>query len=70
MISYRDPIRIKARKVVQSLLAIFVESEPWRQDSRTTQSAVKFMDDQIKRYEDQLQAAENSSRISRSSTSA
>lgn len=57
-ISYRDPDPTQARKVVQSLLSIFVESSLGnkRQD---TQSAVKFLDDQIKRYEDSLQATEN-----------
>ncbi len=58
VISYRDPDPELARKVVQSLLAIFVESSlgDKRQDSR---SAVKFLDDQIKHYETSLQAAED-----------
>jgi polysaccharide chain length determinant protein (PEP-CTERM system associated) len=58
VISYRDPSPERARKVVQSLLAIFVESSlgDKRQDSRT---AVKFVDQQIQRYEESLQAAEN-----------
>jgi len=58
LISYRDPEPARARKVVQSLLGIFVESSlgDKRQD---TQSAVRFLDDQIKRYEATLQAAEN-----------
>src|SRR5689334_21676087 len=49
VISYRDPEPARARKVVQSLLTIFVESSlgDKRQD---TQSAVRFLDDQIKRY--------------------
>jgi len=47
-----------AKKVVQSLLTIFVESSlgDKRQDSRT---AVQFLDDQIKRYEQTLKAAED-----------
>ena len=58
VISYRDPDGAKARRVVQSLLTIFVESSLGnkRQD---TQAAVKFLDDQIKRYEDNLRASEN-----------
>jgi len=57
-ISYRDPEPEKARKVVQSILTIFVESSVGddRQDSR---SAVRFLDDQIKVYEKVLLAAEN-----------
>jgi polysaccharide chain length determinant protein (PEP-CTERM system associated) len=57
VISYRDPEPSRARKIVQSLLTIFVESSlgDKRQD---TQSAVKFLDEQIKRYEATLQAAE------------
>jgi len=58
VISYRDPDPGRARKVVQSLLSIFVESSlgDKRQD---TQAAVKFLDEQIKRYEQNLQATEN-----------
>ncbi len=58
VISYRDTSPERATKVVQSLLAIFVESSlgDKRQDSRT---AVKFIDEQIKRYVDTLQASEN-----------
>ena len=57
VISYRDPSPERARKVVQSLMSIFVESSlgDKRQDSR---SAMKFVDDQIKRYVESLQAAE------------
>jgi polysaccharide chain length determinant protein (PEP-CTERM system associated) len=57
-ISFRDPQPEKARKVVQSMLTIFVESSVGdeRQDSR---AAVRFLDDQIKTYEKALQAAEN-----------
>jgi polysaccharide chain length determinant protein (PEP-CTERM system associated) len=58
VISYRDPAPEVAKKVVQSLLTIFVESSlgDKRQDSRT---AVQFLDDQIKRYEQTLKAAED-----------
>ena len=58
VISYRDPSPERAKKVVQSLLTIFVESSlgDKRQDSRT---AVKFIDEQIKRYVETLQASEN-----------
>ena len=57
-IAYRDPNPDQAKRVVQSLLNIFVESSlgDKRQD---TQTAVKFLDEQIKRYEDALRAAEN-----------
>jgi polysaccharide chain length determinant protein (PEP-CTERM system associated) len=58
VISYRDPDPGRARKAVQSLLSIFVESSlgDKRQD---TQVAVKFLDEQIKRYEENLQATES-----------
>lgn len=58
VISYRDANPNQAKKVVQSLLTIFVESSlgDKRQD---TQTAVKFLDDQIKNYEQNLQTAEN-----------
>jgi polysaccharide chain length determinant protein (PEP-CTERM system associated) len=57
-ISYLDTEPEQARKTVQSLLTIFVESSlgDKRQDSR---AAVRFIDDQIKHYERTLQAAEN-----------
>lgn len=58
VISYRDSNPEQAKKVVQSLLSIFVESSlgDKRQD---TQTAVKFLDDQIKNYERNLESAEN-----------
>jgi polysaccharide chain length determinant protein (PEP-CTERM system associated) len=57
-ISYLDTEPEQARRTVQSLLTIFVESSlgDKRQDSR---AAVRFIDDQIKHYERTLQAAEN-----------
>jgi len=57
-ITYRDSNPEQARKVVQSLLTIFVESSlgDKRQDTR---AAMRFVDDQIKQYEDNLKAAEN-----------
>jgi polysaccharide chain length determinant protein (PEP-CTERM system associated) len=58
VISYRDSSPPRAQKVVQSLLTIFVESSlgDKRQD---TQTAVKFLDDQIRNYERNLESAEN-----------
>ena len=58
ILSYRDENPNQAKKVVQSLLTIFVESSlgDKRQD---TQTAVRFLDDQIRNYEKTLQAAEN-----------
>ena len=58
VISYRDTKPQQAKDVVQSLLTIFVESNlsDKRQDTR---GAVKFLDEQIKRYEQTLQLAEN-----------
>jgi polysaccharide chain length determinant protein (PEP-CTERM system associated) len=58
ILSYRDANPIQAKKVVQSLLTIFVESSlgDKRQD---TQTAVKFLDDQIRSYQKNLQAAED-----------
>ncbi len=58
VISYRDSDPNRAKKVVQSLLQIFVDSSlgDKRQD---TQTAVKFLDDQIKTYQKNLDATEN-----------
>jgi polysaccharide chain length determinant protein (PEP-CTERM system associated) len=56
-ISYRNTNPERARRVVQSLLSIFIEQSlgDKRQDSRL---AVKFVDEQIRHYEDNLKAAE------------
>ena len=58
VISYRDPNPEQAKKVVQSLVSIFIESSlgDKRQDTRT---AMKFVDEQIKLYEANLQTAES-----------
>ena len=58
IISYRDAKPQQAKNVVQSILTIFVESSlnDKRQDTR---GAVKFLDEQIKRYEQSLQLAES-----------
>lgn len=57
-ITYRDTNPEQSRKVVQSLVTIFVESSlgDKRED---TVNAVKFVDEQIKRYEAGLRAAED-----------
>ena len=58
VISYRNPSPERARNVVQSLLTIFVESSLG--DKRLdTRSAMKFVDEQTKAYEENLQAAED-----------
>jgi polysaccharide chain length determinant protein (PEP-CTERM system associated) len=57
-ISYRDTTPAQAQRVVQSLLAIFVESGMGnkRNDS---QEAVRFINEQITAYEQRLTEAEN-----------
>jgi polysaccharide chain length determinant protein (PEP-CTERM system associated) len=58
VVSYRDPNPERARRIVQSLVTIFIESSVGdkRQDSRT---AVTFVDEQIKVYENNLKVAED-----------
>ncbi len=57
VLSYRDPSPDQAKRVVQSLVSIFVESSlgDSRKDSVT---AKKFLDEQIKSYESKLEEAE------------
>jgi len=57
VLSYRDPSPDQAKRVVQSLVSIFVESSlgDSRKDSVT---AKKFLDEQIKGYESKLEEAE------------
>lgn len=57
-ISFRDPDPGKAQRVVQALVSIFVESSlgDKRQD---TDSARKFLEEQIRNYEKKLEVAEN-----------
>jgi polysaccharide chain length determinant protein (PEP-CTERM system associated) len=57
-ISYRHPDRAKARKVVESLLSIFVESG-LGDKRRDSEAARSFIEDQIAIYERRLQEAEN-----------
>jgi polysaccharide chain length determinant protein (PEP-CTERM system associated) len=57
-INFRDASPEQARKVVQSLVTIFVESSLGEKREDTV-NAVKFIDDQIKRYEAGLKAAED-----------
>jgi polysaccharide chain length determinant protein (PEP-CTERM system associated) len=57
-LSYRDPEPEKAKRVVQSLVSIFVESSlgDKRKDSN---SAKQFIEEQLKAYEKKLEEAEN-----------
>jgi polysaccharide chain length determinant protein (PEP-CTERM system associated) len=57
ILSYRDPEPEKAKRVVQSLVSIFIESSlgDKRKDSS---SAKQFIDEQVKVYEKKLEEAE------------
>lgn len=57
-IVYRDVDPEKAKRVVQSLVSIFVESS-LGDTRKDTDSARKFIDEQIRLYEKKLEAAEN-----------
>ena len=58
VISYRDANPEQAKKVVQALLTIFVESSLG--DKRVdTRAAVKFVDEQVRQYEQTLKATED-----------
>ena len=57
-IGYRDPNPAQARRVVQSLLSIFVESG-LSEKGNDTGRAQRFIEDQIKAYAQRLTEAEN-----------
>src|SRR5262245_2160712 len=57
-LAYRNPDPELARKVVQNLVALFVESGLGGK-RRDTEDARKFIDEQIKQYEQKLIDAEN-----------
>lgn len=57
-ISYRDPDPAQARRVVQSLLSIFVD-QGLSDKSNDTGRAKRFIEDQIKAYAQRLTEAEN-----------
>ena len=56
-LAFRDPEPEKAKRVVQSLVSIFVESG-LGEKRKDSDSARKFIDDQIRSYEKKLEEAE------------
>jgi len=57
-ISYNSPDRKRAKDVVQSLLTIFMEGSAESNESSST-AALRFIDEQIKGYEEKLNTQEN-----------
>jgi polysaccharide chain length determinant protein (PEP-CTERM system associated) len=57
-ISYRNEVPDKAKKVVQSIVTMFVESG-LGDKRKDTDSARKFIEEQIKQYEEKMLEAEN-----------
>ena len=57
-LAYHDPEPERAKRVVQSLASIFVESS-LGDKRKDTDSAKKFIDDQIQAYQKKLEEAEN-----------
>ncbi len=57
-LAYSDAQPERAKKVVQSLVSIFVESS-LGDKRKDTDSAIKFIDDQIQAYQKKLEDAEN-----------
>lgn len=57
-LAYRNPDPEKAKRVVQSLVSIFVESS-LGDKRKDADSAKKFLDEQIRTYEKKLEEAEN-----------
>jgi len=57
-IAYRDSNRIEAQRVVQALLSIFMESS-LGDKRRGSDTARRFIEEQIKAYEKKLEEAEN-----------
>jgi polysaccharide chain length determinant protein (PEP-CTERM system associated) len=56
-LAYRDSDQERAKKVIQSMVSIFVESSLGA-SRKDTDSAKNFLNDQIKQYEAKLEAAE------------